>query len=463
MLSVDGHSRVEGEPDEARALRQALERMEVILRGADLGTWHWRVPTGEATYDTRWAEMLGHRLEEIAPRHASWEERVHPDDRARCAAALAEHFAGRTPLYDCEHRLRHRDGSWVWVLTRGKVVERDAEGRPLVMTGTHLDITARRQTEERLRQSEARFRAFINHSPSYIFAKDLEGRYILANRAYLDLFGHVSESELLGLTDIDRFGREVDWTANDRMVVETGEPLEFDETAQFPDGERIYISAKFPLRDAEGRVVAVGGISTDITARRRAEEARALLMREVDHRSKNVLAGVQALVMLMQEETVPAFKAALLGRVHAMARAHTLLATNRWIGGDLGRLIREELAGWEGRVTAEGPAVTVDADVVQTLALTLHELAVNAAKYGALSSEGGAVSVGWSQAGGTVRIVWEETGGPPVAPPSRRGVGSALMSQGIESQLGGRILFDWRRDGLRCVIEVPPQTPGVAG
>ncbi len=454
-MAVDKQSSIEAESPDTKALRQALARMEVILKGADLGTWHWTVATDRCVFDARWAEMLGYRLDELEPHRRTWEKLVHPDDLDTVRAALETHLAGKSTLYDCEHRLRHKDGHWVWVLTRGRVVERDAAGRPLAVTGTHLDITARRQAEEKLRQSEERFRAFINHSPSYIFAKDLEGRYILANRAYLDLFGFAGESELMGRTDAERFGGDVDWTANDRRVLETGEPLEFDETARFPDGERIYISAKFPLRDAEGAIVAVGGISTDITARKRAEEGRALLMREVDHRAKNVLAGVQALVMLMQEETVPAFKEALLGRIHAMARAHTLLATNRWTGGDLGRLIREELEGWEGRVTAEGPSVSLDADIVQALALALHELAANAAKYGALSAETGSVAVTWALGGPGVRIVWTETGGPPVSPPTRRGVGTALMTQGIESQLGGTIRFDWRPEGLRCEIEVP--------
>lgn len=445
---------------DAKALRQALERMEIILKGADLGTWHWDVETGEVTFDARWAEMLGFRLDEIEGHVRTWERLIHPDDVQRVRDTLNAHLEGRTPFYDCEHRLRHKGGHWIWVLDRGKVVERASDGRPLVATGTHLDVTARHAAAERLRQSEERFRAFMNHSPSYIFAKDMAGRYILANRSYLDLFGYSAEDELLGRTDAERFGRDVDWTVNDRKVIETGEPLEFDEIAQFPDGERIYISAKFPLRDAEGRIVAVGGISTDITARKRAEDARALLMREVDHRAKNVLAGVQALVTLMQADSVPAFKKALLGRIHAMARAHTLLAANRWSGGDLKHLIGEELAGWNGRVSTEGPPVSLDTDIVQVLALTLHELAVNAAKYGALSTSGGCVFVTWRFNPQGVSIFWTEQGGPPVTPPKRRGIGTSLMTQGIESQAGGHIDFDWRPEGLRCTINLPTAALG---
>lgn len=448
------------------ALRQALERMAIISRGADLGTWHWNVETGAVVFDERWASMLGYRLDEVVGHVSSWETLVHPDDLPRVRAVLEAHLEGRTPFYDCEHRLRHKDGHWVWVLDRGKVVERAPDGRPLVATGTHMDVSARHDADDRLRLTEQRFRAFIDHSPSYIFAKDLQGRYILANRAYLDLFGYGSETELIGLTDIDRFGHDVDWTANDRKVVETDAPIAFDESARFADGERFYISAKFPLRDAGGRIVAVGGISTDITARKRAEEARTLLMREVDHRAKNVLAGVQALVMLMAADTVPDFKQALLGRIHAMARAHTLLAANRWAGGDLAALIREELAGWDGRIAVEGPPVSLDADLVQVLALSLHELATNAAKYGALSAAGGSVAVRWSLDPPTgrpdrLRLEWIERGGPVVREPQRRGVGTALIEQGVRGQGQGTVAFAWEPDGLVCRIGLPlPEASG---
>ncbi len=322
----------------------------------------------------------------------------------------------------------------------------------------HADALARAEVAElALRDSEARFRSFIDHSSSYMYAKDLDGRYILANDAYLKLFGYGSQDELLGLTDMDRFGHAVDWTANDREVLRTGQPLEVEETATFADGLRTYISSKFPLRDSRGTIVAVGGISTDITARKRAEEARLLLAREVDHRAKNVLAAVQAIAMLTAAESVRDFRTALIGRIQAMAKAHTLLATNRWSGGDLGSLVKDELLAWEGRVRTDGPPVRLPVEIVQPFALALHELATNAAKYGALSCATGAVSVTWALAGPEVRVVWQETGGPPVSRPQHEGVGTELLMLGIENQAGGRVHMDWRPEGLACSIDLPLQ------
>jgi PAS domain S-box-containing protein len=131
------------------ALALAKERLEVVLRGGDLGTWHWNVRTGAVEFNERWAAMLGYRLDEIEPHDTAWERLLHPGDRQRVLAALDAHVQGRMPSYESEYRLRHKDGRWVWVLARGRVVERDAAGRPLVATGTHLDITARKAAEER--------------------------------------------------------------------------------------------------------------------------------------------------------------------------------------------------------------------------------------------------------------------------------------------------------------------------
>ncbi len=141
--------------DEATAaLSVAGERLDMALRGADLGLWDWHVPSGRVTFNARWAEMLGYALDEITPHVSSWEKLVHPDDMPGIEATLASHLKGDTPLYESEHRMRHKDGHWVWILDRGRVMERAADGTPLRAVGTHLDITARRTAEARLRDSE---------------------------------------------------------------------------------------------------------------------------------------------------------------------------------------------------------------------------------------------------------------------------------------------------------------------
>jgi diguanylate cyclase (GGDEF)-like protein/PAS domain S-box-containing protein len=138
-----------------RALEEERERLAAIIAGTGAGTWEWNVQTGETRFNDRWAEIVGSTLDELSPTTIqTWANLAHPDDLARSSARLQAHFAGETAAYECEARMRHRDGHWVWVLDRGRVLTRTADGQPEWMFGTHLDITARKAQEERLRKSE---------------------------------------------------------------------------------------------------------------------------------------------------------------------------------------------------------------------------------------------------------------------------------------------------------------------
>ncbi|MFP5212639.1 MAG: PAS domain S-box protein, partial [Acidobacteriota bacterium] len=139
-----------------QALREGNERLELALHGADLGTWDLNLATGRATFNRRWAEMLGYEDCEIRPDLEMWKKMVHPDDYSRVKQATIDHMEGRTGVYESEYRLRHGSGQWVWILDRGRVIERDAEGKPLRLCGTYLDITDRRRSEEAARRRAAR-------------------------------------------------------------------------------------------------------------------------------------------------------------------------------------------------------------------------------------------------------------------------------------------------------------------
>jgi PAS domain S-box-containing protein len=129
------------------ALRESELRQKLALEGADLGAWDWNVATGVVAFNARWAGMLGYQLNEIEPHLRAWEKLVHPEDLPEVTRRLTEHLENRAPAYEAEHRMRHKDGRWVWVLDKGRVIDRDAGGRPLRACGTHLDITARREAD----------------------------------------------------------------------------------------------------------------------------------------------------------------------------------------------------------------------------------------------------------------------------------------------------------------------------
>ncbi len=139
-------------------LAASEERMQLALVGTNDGLWDWDVASGHVTFSPQWCRMLGYEPDEVEPHVRSWERMVHPDDMARVMDAVTAHFAQRTPVYETEHRVRRKDGSWAWILDRGKVVSRDGEGRPLRMVGTHVDITARHEAEARRHELEEQVR-----------------------------------------------------------------------------------------------------------------------------------------------------------------------------------------------------------------------------------------------------------------------------------------------------------------
>ena len=211
--------------------------------------------------------------------------------------------------------------------------------------------------------------------------------------------------------------------------------------------------------DSNNRVVRVSGVTFDITGRKEAEERQTLLAREVDHRAKNALALVQSILRLTRAKSLPAYVSAVEGRIKALSRAHTVLSQSRWQGADLRGLVEEELAPYRvsdaEKIKTNGPEILLQPAPAQTLALALHELATNAAKYGALSSMSGKLKLSWQSINDNLVLDWNETGGPATEAPTTGGFGTRIILASIESQLRGQADFNWRREGLRCKISVP--------
>ena len=257
---------------------------------------------------------------------------------------------------------------------------------------------------------------------------------------------------LLHPDDVDQFRKAI-------AEFNTGtRAYEAEFRIQRPGGEvRWCVSTAAATLDSGGRVVRVSGVTVDITERKRAEERQNLLAREVDHRAKNALALAQSIVRLTRADEVKAYVHAVEGRINALARVHTILSLSSWQGAELSRLIEEELAPYSvgGQIGLTGAQVQLVPATAQTLALALHELFTNSAKYGALSTRSGRLAIGWQVESETLVLSWEESGGPLVRQPQSRGFGTRSLLASIESQLGGRAHFDWRPEGLLCRLEVP--------
>ncbi|MFZ4409276.1 MAG: sensor histidine kinase [Paracraurococcus sp.] len=461
---------------EAR-LATAHRRLEVALDGAALGAWQRDLRTDLMEVSARWCAMLGLPPMKTVPMTV-WKTLVHPDDQAHLRTVADAHMAGMLDRYEVELRLRHADGRWVPVLARGEVIERDEAGNAVVLSGTHLDLTPQRASEAALAGSErearrrlAELETLYRSAPLGLAQFDRDLRFVRVNEAMAEINGFPAEAHA---------GRPVWELVPDlRAAAEplmrrvlagetvTGVALS-GETPKAPGVQRDWVEQFYPVHDpATQEVVGVGVVCEEVTERRRAERSRELLLRELDHRVKNLFAIVSGLVSFSARAagTPREMRDALLGRVGALARAHDMVRPA--IAGDaaglpgttLPALLQALLAPFGGgglpeRLTLAGPALPLGAVAAPPFALMVHELATNAAKYGALSRDGGAVSIAWAAAEGRLRLRWTELDGPSVTPPASHGFGHRLVTQSA-AQLGGTAEFRWAPEGLVVELSLP--------
>ena len=330
---------------------------------------------------------------------------------------------------------------------------------------TIVDITARYQGE----QAAQRLAAIVESSEDAILAKDLDGLITSWNRSAELLFGYTAE-EVIGkpiliLIPVDRHDEEPAILARLRR----GERIEHYETMRVrKDGSLIDVSLTVsPVRNSKAEVVGASKIVRDITERRRAQERQMMLLREMSHRVKNLFALSGAVINLSTRaaHTPMDLADAVRSRLGALARAHdlTLADLNREQAETpttLSALVQTILSPYQGgpghNLGVDSPDVPVTGHAVTSLALLLHELATNAAKYGALSRNRGRVSVKWSIEGNHLSLTWTERGGPVIVGPSEvKGFGTWLSEGTVTGQLGGTIARQWDREGLSILLTIP--------
>jgi PAS domain S-box-containing protein len=345
----------------------------------------------------------------------------------------------------------------------------DESGALLGAVNMLIDITELKRTEAALRDSETRLRQAL--TAGRVIAFEWEPRTGLSQRSdnAVEILGWDPAQEDDGLRNSflarvhpeDRAGFKAHVYG-----VSPGKPA-YSAIFRFlhPDGHVVWLEETAEGEfDAGGRFVRLKGVTRDVSERKRAEERQSLLVAELDHRVKNVLACVSAVAQRGREgnPSIGNFLRELDGRILSMANAHALLSRGRWLGVQLGDLVRRELAPWvgEGNAIIEGPDIVLTADATQSLAMVLHELATNAAKYGALSTPSGRVCVHWDRhvngiAPAGLVVKWREMDGPLVAVPSRSGYGTSVIADLIPYELGGAVDMCFAADGMRCTIAIP--------
>jgi len=288
------------------ALRESEKRLELALHGADLGVWDWNVQSDDVVFNERWVKMLGYEAGEIEHHPASWGKLVHPEDLSDVEELLQEHLSGRSDQYEAEYRMRSKSGSWVWILDRGRVVERDQEGRSVRVAGTHLDITDRKQAEKRFDAANRALheeQSLFKKGPAVIFKwrKGAEWSVEYVSENALDVIGYdvqslvsgeIAYSEIVFPEDFERVKNEV------ARFTALGVPSFEHEPYRLvrKDGGIIWVSDFTTVwRDPDGEPTHYLGYVLDITARKRAEEQKQEAEARVRHAQKleglGVLAG----------------------------------------------------------------------------------------------------------------------------------------------------------------------------
>jgi PAS domain S-box-containing protein len=433
------------------------QRLAAIVESSDDAIISKTLDGTITSWNNAATRIFGYTAEEIIGKPI---RTLIPPDRQNEEDAIIERISRGDRVEHYETIRLRKDGKSIDIsLTVSPI--RDAQGKVVGASKIARDISERKRAEEAARRIEQEFRDFVENASVGMHWVSADGIILWANR---------TEMEMLGFTREEYIGHHIAEFHMDQPVIE-------DILQRLTERETIHnYEARMRCKDGSIRHVLLSSnvlwdgdkfvhtrcFTRDITERKLSEVHVAVLAREAEHRTKNILATVQATVRLSQSDTAKGLKQAIEGRIQALAKVHTLFVQSGWKGAELHSLVAQELFPYcqdaDTRVQSEGPNVVLEPQMAQTIAMILHELATNAAKYGALSTPKGHVHVRWSHAlDGRIFLRWTEMGGPPVKPPTRQGFGTRVMEVMIRDQLKGEARFDWRAEGLACEIVLPGQ------
>jgi PAS domain S-box-containing protein len=465
------------------ALRRTDERLHLALNASGtVGSWLWDMASNRIYADARFAEFFGvdaRTAQTVGAPVGTFIRAIHPEDRERVEASIAAAVETGGD-YECEYRLVRPDGSVRWVNARGRC-EHGLDGKPVRFPGVVVDITDRKCTEAELASRTAQIEVLLSTAPVAVwFTDDPQVRRVMRNSHAAALM-RVPQETTASFASTDktlnhaRLRYDGAFVTPDRMPLQRavrGENVREEEyELVFDDGTVLtLLSSSSPLRDAAGEIVGAVAISLDITARKRIEEARELLARELSHRIKNIFAVVGGLAALSARgnEAAKPFAEAFRQRLSALAQAHEYVrphspdsareSAGETVHGLMRLLLEPYLHEGAERFAIEGDDAPIGPKSATSLALIMHEQATNAMKYGALSVPRGRVVLTGEREGGAYRLTWREMDGPRVeGPPERKGFGTALAARSVAGQLGGSLDHDWAPGGLVMRLCVPEE------
>lgn len=470
----DGAARIIGANIDVTQRKQteaALEAHKATLADAltagQVMAFDWNAATGQSHRSDNAMAVLGvEGGQEANSLHSGFFRSIHHGDRCRFKATVRD-LSPANPSYALTFRFCPPNGAPVWLEETAKG-EFDTTGKLLRIKGLTRNISERKQTDLALEERNTQVALAEKATLVGSFAYDADTEIMQISEGYAAIHGFPE-----GTTEIARDHCLADVHCDDIERVEqsrrqcfAARRREYSVECRItrPDGAMRWVETRCFISYEGGHPRRVLGVSIDITERKRSEDHQRALIAELDHRVKNVLATVVAIIAQTQEGHEPSsdFTAALDRRIRALARAHELLSQSRWAGVSLRDIVQRELAPYEGgNVEIGGPHVMLMAEATQALAMVLHELTTNAAKHGALSHRDGRVRLRWwwlrNGSSGWLAIEWREMGGPPVQALPQAGYGTSVIRELVPFELNGSVDLDFAPNGVRCRIEIPSE------
>lgn len=442
-------------------LRDSEERLQLAQESAGLAILDWLIPSNTFVHSQGFLDLfeLPPRAPDASLQASEIVERIHPEDLPRLIEGLTadSRTAGS---FEREYRIRTRDGAIRWIASRGRFFS-NAAGVPERMLSLNFDVTQRRNAEH----ANAVLAAIVASTNDAIVSLDGVGDITSWNAGAERLFGlpaarAIGQSLLLILSGIADEASEAF-----RRQIGQGRSNEFEMRLTRPEGATVDISvASAPIRAANERVIGASLIMRDVSAQKGREDHVRFLMRELTHRSKNLLAVIQAMARqsLTKDITPEEFIRRFSDRLAGLAGSHDLLSGEQWRGVSLLDLVNSQMSHYKDlfgtRILLDGANLVIRPEAAQNIGIALHELSTNAAKYGALSNSDGQVRIAWhldDTAERALHLSWREVGGPPVKPPTRRGFGHIVMDRITGRALDGQSGIRFEPDGVIWTLQVP--------
>ena len=420
----------------------AQARLAAIVESSDDAIVSKTLAGIVTTWNKSAARIFGYSAEEMI---GSSIRRLIPADRESEEDDFLARIARGERVQSFETVRRHKNGSPVFVSVTLSPI-RSKDGTIIGASKIARDLCGIYQAMKQLRESDERFHTLADNISQLAWMADSQGWIFWYNQRWYDYTGTtLEEMQGWGWKNVhhpDHVDRVVERI---QKSWDSGEPWEDTFPLRGKDGEyRWFLSRALPIHDEKGRIVRWFGTNTDVTEQKEREEQIRWLMREVNHRSKNILALVQAIARQTAAADPADFIERFQERIHGLSASQDLLVKSGWQGVGIVDLIKSQLAHFKdligSHIQLDGPELVVTSTAAQAIGMVLHELGTNAGKYGALSDEKGTVSIEWREQGsGEDReflIRWQESGGPTVAPPTRQGFGSVVIQKMVGASLG---------------------------